>query len=53
MACWLRMMVYDLQKIMLCIFEDHENTLVFQDDFDELDNVDMAQLGTKGHFPDS
>lgn len=53
MACWLRMMVYDLQKIMLCILEHHENTLVFQDDFDKPDNIDMAQLGTKGHFPNS
>jgi hypothetical protein len=51
-ACRLGMMVYDLQKIMLGIFKDHENTLVLQNDFDKPDNVDMAQLGTKGHFPD-
>src|SRR5277367_2236314 len=52
MTCRLCVMMYDLQKIMFCIFKDHENTLVFQDDLDKPDNVDMTQLGAKCHFPD-
>ena len=39
-------MVLDyLEQVVLCIFEDHEDALVFEDDLDEMDHVWMGQFG--------
>lgn len=52
MARGLRMVVNDLEEIMLGIFENHKDTFTFQYDFDESDDIYMTQLGTEGHLPD-
>jgi hypothetical protein len=46
------MVMNDLEEIMLRIFENHEDTFTFQDDFDESDDIYMTQLGTEGHLAD-
>lgn len=45
--------VYDLQEIMLGVFEDHEDALGFQDNLDQMNDVLVGQLGTQRHFADS
>lgn len=52
MPCRLSVMMNNLQEIMLGVLEDHEDTFVFEDDFDETNDIDVTQLGTEGHFPD-
>jgi hypothetical protein len=44
MPCWLRVVMDDLQEVVLGILEDHEDALVFQDDLDELDYIRVTQL---------
>jgi hypothetical protein len=46
------MMMDDLEKIMLSILEDHEDTFVLQNDLDQPDDVDMAELRAKSHLSD-
>ena len=46
------MVMHNLQQIMLRILEHHKDALVLQDDFDETDDIDMAQLGAQGHLTD-
>jgi hypothetical protein len=43
-ACWLRMVMYDLQEVMLRVLEDHENTFVFQNNLDKLDYIGVTKL---------
>jgi hypothetical protein len=50
---WLRVVMNNLKEVMLCVFEDHEDTFTFQDDFYKPDDVYMTQLRTKGHLSDS
>lgn len=52
MPRWLGVMMYDLKEIVLGVFEDHEDTFIFEDDFDEADYIHVTQFGTEGHFPD-
>jgi hypothetical protein len=49
---WLRVVMDDLEEIMLGVFENHVDTLTFQDDFNKPDHIDMTQLGTEGHLSD-
>ena len=53
MASGLRVVMNDLQEIVLRILEHHEDAFILQDDFDELNDIDMAQLGAQGHFSHS
>lgn len=53
MSGWLRVVVNDLQKIVLAVFEDHENAFFLQDDLNKVDQVGMVKLGAKGHLTDS
>ena len=53
MPCRLGVMMDDLEEVMLGILEDHENTFVLENDFDEPDHIHMTQLGTEGHLTDS
>ena len=41
MACWLSVVVNDLKKIMLAVFEHHEHAFVLENDFDEMDQIWM------------
>ncbi len=43
-------MLNDLQQIMLGIFKHHKDTLVFEDDFDQVNNIWVRKLGTQSHF---
>lgn len=52
MSLWLRMMVNDLKQVMFRVLEDHEDAFVFEDDFNQLDDVRMIQLRAQGHFSD-
>ncbi len=47
------MVMDDLQQIMLGILKHHEDTLVFQDNLDQLDYIGMAEFGAQGHLSDS
>lgn len=42
MACRLSMVVDDLEEIMLCVFENHKDAFIFEDDLDEPDDVHVA-----------
>jgi len=44
--------VDDLQEVMLGVLEHHEDTFVFQDNLDELDDIRVTQLRAQGHFSD-
>lgn len=50
MSLWLGVVVDDLQQIVLCVLEDHEDTLVLQDDLFESYHVSMGELRTKSHL---
>lgn len=45
------MVMNDLEQVMLTVFKHHEDALVFEDDFGQVDNVGMRQLCTQGHLP--
>lgn len=51
-ACRLGVVMNNLQEIMLCILEDHKNTLVLQNDLNKLDYISVAKLRAEGHFSD-
>ena len=51
-ACRLRVVMNNLQEIMLGILEDHENTLILQNDLDKLDYIGVTKLRAEGHFSD-
>ena len=42
MPRWLSMMMDDLQQVMLGVLEHHKDTFVFEDDFDEADDIRMT-----------
>lgn len=42
MPCWLSVVVDNLQEIMLSVLENHEDTFVFEDDFDEANDIRMT-----------
>ena len=50
MASWLRVVVNDLQEIMLRILKDHIDAFILQYDLNELDNINMAQFGAQRHL---
>lgn len=52
MAAWLSVVMNDLEEVVLAILEDHEDTFLLEDDFDEMDEVRMGELGAKGDFAD-
>ena len=52
MSLGVRMVVDDLEQVMVCVFKHHEYTLILEDDLFELHNVGMIQLGAERHFPD-
>ena len=35
------MMMDDLKEVMLGVFEDHEDTFIFEDDFHKIDDIRM------------
>ena len=41
-----------LQQVVLAVFEDHEDALVFEDYFHQVDHVRVGEFGAEGHFPD-
>ena len=45
MSTRLCVVMYDLKKIMLSIFEDHEDTFVFKDGLHKMDHVWVRQFG--------
>jgi hypothetical protein len=47
----LRVVVDDLEEVVLGVLEDHEDALVLEDDFDELDDVGVTELRAEGHLP--
>lgn len=49
-ACRLGVVMNNLQEIMLCILEDHENTFVLQNDLNKLDYIGVTKLRAEGHF---
>ena len=56
-SCWrdrvpsrLRMVMNDLEEVMLSIFEHHEDTFTLQDNFHKSDDIYMTQLGAQGHL---
>ena len=44
------MVMYDLEQVMLSILEDHEDTLVFQDGFNQMDDIWVRQFRAQSHF---
>jgi len=44
MPCWLGVVMDDLQKIMLGVLEDHEDTFVFQDNLNQPDDIHMTKF---------
>ena len=40
--CRLGVVLDDLEKVMLGIFEDHEDALILEDDLDEIDDVGVG-----------
>lgn len=52
MARLLCVVVDDLKQVVLRILKDHEDTLVFEENLDELDNVGMPQLAAQRHLAD-
>lgn len=53
MPCWLRVVMDDLEQVMLGIFKDHENTFILQNDFDQANDIDVTQLGAQCHLTNS
>jgi len=51
-AGWLGVVVDDLQEVVLAVLEDHEDTFVFQNDFDKVDEVWVSKFCAEGHFTD-
>lgn len=49
----LRMMMDDLEQVMLRVFEHHEDTFVFQDDLDQSDDIHVTEFGTQCHLSHS
>ena len=48
----LRMVVNNLQQIMLCILEHHKDALILENDLNQLDNVGVTQLRAERHLAD-
>jgi hypothetical protein len=48
----LRVVMDDLQEVVLGILEDHEDAFVFEDDLNQADYVRVRELGAERHFPD-
>jgi hypothetical protein len=48
----LRVVMDYLEQVMLGVFENHEDTFTFQDDFHESDDIYMTQLGAESHLSD-
>ena len=46
----LGVVVDDLKQIVFGVLEHHENALVLEDDLDQVDEVGVGQLRTKGHL---
>ena len=42
MACWLRVVMDDLKEIMLCVFKNHKDAFIFEDDFDEANDIHVT-----------
>jgi hypothetical protein len=38
---WLRMVMNDLQQVMLAVFEDHEDAFILEDDFRKVYQIGM------------
>ena len=47
MGVGLRVVLDDLEKVMLAVFEDHEDAFVFEDDLLEVDYVEVRELRTQ------
>ena len=47
-----RVVVDDLQQVVLGVLEDHEDALVLEDGLDEAHDVGVAQLGAQAHLAD-
>lgn len=52
MSLRLRVVVDDLQEIVLRVLEHHEDALVFQDDLCQLHHIGMVKLGAQSHLSD-
>jgi hypothetical protein len=52
MALRLCVVVYDLEKIMFGVFEDHEYTFLFKDNLNQVYQVWMRELGAQGDLTD-
>lgn len=48
----LRVVVDDLQQVVLGVFEDHEDAFFFEQDFVKADQVGVREFGAEGHFAD-
>jgi hypothetical protein len=44
MSLGLSVMVDDLEQIMLCVFKDHEDAFVLEDNFFQLNDIWMREL---------
>jgi hypothetical protein len=45
-------MVNDLQQVVLCVLENHEDAFAFQYYLDQMDQSRVAKLSAQGHLPD-
>lgn len=46
------MMVNNLQQVVLTIFENHEDAFILENDFGQVNDIGMGQLGAQGHLSD-
>ena len=51
-AWLLRVMVYDLEQVVLGVLEHPVDALVLEDDLDQLDHVGVVEFGAERHFTD-
>lgn len=50
LALWLIVVMDDLQEVVLCIFENNEDTFVFKDNLRCVNNIWMCQLRAQSHL---
>lgn len=53
MSSRLCMVMDDLEQVMFCVLEHHEDTFVFQDDFNQTNDIHMTELGAQRHLSHS
>ena len=50
---WLGVVVDDLKQVVLAVLKDHEDAFVFENNFDQMNEVRMREFGAQRHLTNS